>query len=56
MALASESKEVIVLKQTQKKDFSYVMKSLFAGGEASLAIANILAVILKNVIASIKSY
>lgn len=31
MALASESKEVIVLK-TQKKDFSYIIKSLFAGG------------------------
>lgn len=31
MALANESKEVIVLK-TQKKDFTYVMKSLLAGG------------------------
>jgi len=39
MALASESKEVIVLKQTQKKDFTYVMKSLFAGGEALLRIS-----------------
>jgi len=33
MALASETKEVIVLKQTQEKDLTYVMKSLFAGGE-----------------------
>lgn len=36
MALASESKEVIVLKQTQKKDFTYVVKSLFAGGVAGM--------------------
>jgi len=38
MALASETKEVIVLKKTQEKDFTYVMKSLFAGGEALLLI------------------
>ncbi|KAL5233529.1 hypothetical protein ACI65C_000939 [Semiaphis heraclei] len=36
MALASESKELIVLKQTQKKDFPYVMKSLLAGGVAGM--------------------
>ncbi|XP_050434365.1 solute carrier family 25 member 16-like [Adelges cooleyi] len=35
MALANESKEVIVLK-TQKKDFTYVMKSLLAGGVAGM--------------------
>jgi hypothetical protein len=34
MALASENKEMIVL-EAQKKDFTYVMKSLFAGGKAS---------------------
>lgn len=38
MALASETKEVIVLKKTQEKDFTYVMKSLLAGGEALLLI------------------
>ncbi|XP_025410435.1 graves disease carrier protein-like [Sipha flava] len=35
MALASENKEMIVL-EAQKKDFTYVMKSLFAGGVAGM--------------------
>lgn len=34
MALTTESKEVILLK-TQKKDFTYIMKSLLAGGKVS---------------------
>lgn len=44
MALATDSKEVILLK-TQKKDFTYIVKSLLAGGKVTRMLILLLLII-----------